>query len=277
MAVVAPDAESVVEAAALARTYDNPVYDDPWTSVQDYYDAMAYTEEYASPSSTAVARELDLPRGRVRAWFDGSKPDAVRGLEAARQHGWLPVRVDEPVFRGLNALAAWSYARGSIAATTYVPTWSAQNDEDRRFLDRAAELANCILDITRSGSARKTVELRPVTDAAVLGRVLAVLGVPRGERIDDGLVQLPEYLTGAPERVRREFVHVYLHNRRRDQSDTGRIRFQEDRPSGFRRSLAELIGGVTDESVEVSGRDVTVSEEAADAIDQWEPLLGTSS
>lgn len=274
MAVVDARAESAVDPVALARTYNNPVYDDSWASVEDYYDAMAFTDEYQNPSATAVARELDLPRRRIRGWFDGSRPDAVRGLEAARQHGWLPVEPGDPVFRGLNVLVAWNLSGGSITKGTFVPQWTVNADDDRAILDRAAELANTILDTTRAVSAAKTTELRPARDASVLGRVLYVLGVPAGPKNAEQPDGVPDYLEDASEQIRREFVQTYVHTRGQVRDDSSGIQLTEERSAGYRESLAALFEAVTGEAVSVSGPTVRFSVDAAEAMAVWPPLLG---
>ncbi len=262
----------LVPGRSFARTYAHPAYADPWEAVEDYRDVLTYAQEHPGDGSTTIANRFDLPRGRVRPWLDGSRPDCVRGLQDAEALGWIDVAPSSDTLRGLNVMLAWIFSGGSILHQTWMPYWVVRSEEDRALLDRAAELVDVELDYTRSASDSRARELRPVEDASVLGRVLTVLGAPRGGKDEAGDVSLPGYLENAPERVSQEFVQVYLRNRGRDGSDA--VYFRKPRAAGYRRSLSVLVERLTGESVVNSGERLALSGEAARVVQGWpQPLV----
>jgi len=111
---------------ALVRTYDQPSYRDPWRVVQDYRRVRRAMADHPDEASSALSSEVDLPRGRIRPRVDGdSKPDCLRGLETAQEHGWILDTWDDDRARPLIVLAAWILASGSINDTSYVPRFVA--------------------------------------------------------------------------------------------------------------------------------------------------------
>lgn len=73
-------------------------------------------------ASSALSSEVDFPRGRIRPWVDGdSKPDCLRGLETAQEHGWILDTRDDEQARPLIILAVWIPASGSIDSEDVVP------------------------------------------------------------------------------------------------------------------------------------------------------------
>lgn len=273
MAITTDEPRTLVPAQAFVRTYSNPVYNDPWEAVEDYEQVQSIAHEYENPSSTAIADYLTLPRGRVKPWLGDTKPDCVRGLEAARQHGWIGVDTDSRVFRGLNVLLAWIYSGGSISKDTYTPYFVVDDEADEAILHEAGELANVVLDFTRSAQSARAVELRPTRDGSVLGRVLSVLQAPVGEKNEASVTGLPDYLAGVDESLAREFVQTYVHNRGQHRENTDFIRFREQRSDRYLRSVARLIRRLTGERVTVSDRNVYISAKAGRAMALWEPLL----
>lgn len=276
MARTADDLRSVADAQAFARTYSHPVYDDPWDAVEDYRRVQAIATDYENPSPTAIADHLDLPRGRVKPWLYGSKPDCVRGIETARKHGWVNVDTDSSVFRGLNVLVAWIFSSGSITAANYSPYFVLDDHDDEPLLTAAADLADVDLHYTRSLGADRSAELRPVRDGSVLGRVCSVLGAPVGQKSAGSAIELPAYLTHVDERLAREFVQTYLLHRGEHQEGTDYRRFREERPAGYLESVGELIRRLTGEAVTVEGRTVNISAAAAREIGRWPPVLDVS-
>lgn len=262
-----------VNPAALARTYDAQSYADTWDVVRDYHAVLDYHARHPDRGSTAVASALDLPRGRVRAWLEGSVPDPVRGIQRASEHGWIDPGADSGTFRGLNALVAWIFSGGSIDSRWYVPRFSVDREENRELIDRAFEALGVEYDFIRSTSAHRATEYRPVEDAAVLGRVLAVLGAPTGTKNDRSSIHVPAYLDEASDRVRREFIQVYLLNRGQRPAGKGTVTFREDRAPAYLGSLAELIRATTGEQASVSEKNVIISAAAATVIDHWPPVL----
>ena len=58
-------------ARELAATYAGGRYNEPWSYVEAYREYLAYTAKNPDKGSTAVARTLEQPRSRVRAWMNG--------------------------------------------------------------------------------------------------------------------------------------------------------------------------------------------------------------
>ncbi|MFD1562770.1 hypothetical protein ACFR99_04300 [Haloarchaeobius amylolyticus] len=83
---------------------------------------MAYASRHPEKGSSAIALRLELPRGRIRSWLDGSAPDAVQAIGTAREYGWIDADYGDPEFRALNALVANVFSVGSIEQTYYQPT-----------------------------------------------------------------------------------------------------------------------------------------------------------
>lgn len=263
----------LVSGPELARTYAHPAYADPWKAVEEYRAVMDYAGNNPDAGSTAVANRFELPRSRVRPWLDGSRPDCVRGLQTAEAHGWVDVAPDSDVFRGLNVMLAWIFSGGSILNETWMPYWVADDELDRDLLERAAALVGVELDWTRSADDGRARELRPIEDASVLGRVLVVLGAPRGEKNEANDVTLPSYLETEPVRVGQEFVQVYFRNRGRTLDGEDLLRLPETRSGRYVQSLVALVRRLTGELVSASGTDVRPSPAAARAVRTWQPVL----
>lgn len=262
-----------VTGPAVARTYSHPSYSDPWECVEDYLRVAEYATTHPEQGSTAVANALDLPRGRIRPWLDGAKPDAVRAIEVADARGWLTPETGSPVFRGLNALVAWIFSGGSISRETYAPYFVADSRRDRELLRWAASIVGVELDITRPGGGRRAQEHRPKEHASVLGRVLVILGAPIGEKNVQSDLTIPPYLMDAPRKSKMEFAAVYLRNRANPIA-TGPIRFREERSRQFLESLAQFFRDVTGHRVVLSEKNILFSPQAGAAIRSWpEPLL----
>lgn len=262
-----------VPAEAFVRTYAHPSYADPWDVVEDYQRVQEYHATHPNLGSSAVSTRLDLPRGRIRQWMEGSKPDCLHGLHVAESNGWIGVDMTSTRFRGLNALLAWAFSGGSLGSEWYVPYWVTRDAQDRRLIDRAAELAGTKVDFTRSVTEGRAREVRPVENASALGRVLVVLGAPVGGKNENSNIRLPNYLTEVSDQIAREFVGIYLHNRAQTRENTDMLLFREERSPGYLESLAGLIRRLTGESVSVSEKNVIISAAAAREMAVWDPLL----
>lgn len=258
---------------ALARTYDAGSYADAWDVVRDYHAVLDFHARHPELGSTAIGTALDLPRGRVRSWLEGSIPDPVRGIQRATKRGWLGSDHNSRRFRGLNALTAWVFSGGSIDSQWYVPRFVVDRETNRSPIDRAFDAVGVEYDFVRSSSSHRATEYRPVEDGTLLGRVLAVLGAPVGSKNQRSPTELPDYLEEAPDLVRQEFIQVYLRNRGQRSSTKATVTFREARDQGYLQALAEVIRSETDGRVRVSGMNVIVSAEAATVIDEWPSVL----
>lgn len=267
-----PDAP-LVTGQALARTYSHPSYADPWECVEDYFDVIEYASRNPDAGRQVIGSVLSLPPSRCRSWLDGAVPDPVRALDVASEQGWLDLGFEDRVFRGLNVLTAWIFSGGSINRH-YAPYFAVDTAGNRDMLDRAAATVGVDLDFTRSpNEAGRAVELRPVRSASVLGRVLHILGAPVGPKNEATALVLPDYLFRAPTTIRREFAQVYVENRAADRPRKATRSLREERSTRYLRSLAQLLRGLTGESVTVSGKNVIISAAAARRIDSWPTVL----
>ena len=111
-------------------------------------------------------------------------------------------------------------------------------------------------------NAERADEVRPTTNGALLGRVLAVLGAPVGQKTDQQLA-LPAYLEGAPERVRERFVAVYLEHRAVCYESKATLTIREARNRAYLESLAALIDSVADGDVTLGEQYITITAGAA--------------
>jgi len=227
-------------------------------------DFERYRREWGSSElgSQAVSTRMELPRGRIRAWQEGSKPDVVRGIETARKHGWLECDVDSEMFGALNRLVAGVFSGGSISKSVFVPSFSVPTTacEDQLRADLEILGAGCKLVESNSGNVE---EFRAERDASVLGRVLVALGAPRGPKAKT-VDRLPSYLDDAPDEICREFVRVYVANRGVRIEDKGLVQIIEQRPDRYLDALASLIGSAVDVEVRRSERSMRFSDDALD-------------
>ncbi|ELY89090.1 hypothetical protein C483_14105 [Natrialba hulunbeirensis JCM 10989] len=115
--------DPVIDERDLARTYDGGAYADPWSGVLDYRAVMRYASQHPDKGSYVISNAQEIPRGRVRGWVDDSgMPDTARGIETARELGWLDATYRDDAFLALNTLVANVFSGGSIATETSAPS-----------------------------------------------------------------------------------------------------------------------------------------------------------
>lgn len=247
----------------FVATYDGGQYVDAMEAIEDYGRVMRHHQVNPDMGSSALAGRLEIPRGRIRPWLEGGAPDPVRGLETARDHGWVGVSFSDACFGPLNVLVAGVFSGGSIAEQYYQPRW-AVDDRGREsgIRDALTELGvGYRVDADRDGRADEIV---PASDAVVLGRVLSVLGAPVGPKAEQRL-SLPDYLDRAPNSIRDQFVDVYLANRAIEPHNDV-VRFREERSDAYLSELAGLIEDVADAPVTITEKNVTLSVPATEAV-----------
>jgi len=248
---------------AVAQTYNTPGSKSPLEAIEAYEE---YQREWASSElgSQAISTRMELPRGRIRTWEDGGKPDVVRGIETARKNGWLECTVDGESFGALNRLVGGVFSGGSIFDPTYEPSFSAPDSvvETQLRADLETLGAGCRLVRSNSGNVE---ELRPETDASVLGRVLVALGAPQGQKAKQ-IDRLPSYLDDAPSSVRREFARVYVSNRAADRPGRDFVQIQEERSDRYLNSLEHLLDSVVDAEVWRNKRAIHLRKSAVDEL-----------
>ncbi|WP_254861738.1 hypothetical protein [Halovivax gelatinilyticus] len=255
---------TLVDPRDLALTYDPPTYPDGWTAVLDYEATMRYASHRPNKGSAAIASALDLPRGRVRTWLDGGKPDAARAIETADAYGWIDLDYGDTKFYALNALVANVFSGGSIEQTNYVPSFALTRDQDESRVVDVLDDAGVDYEFFHEDSDERATEIRPTTDASVLGRVLMTLGAPIGPKKDRTDLSLPWYLDDAPLLIRKRFVEAYLANRGHYQN--GIVKLREERSDAYLRELAALIEDVADGPVTISEMNVMLSTEATEQL-----------
>ncbi|MCL9812563.1 hypothetical protein [Natranaeroarchaeum aerophilus] len=205
-----------------------------------------------------------MPRGRIRSWENGAKPDPARAVEVAEQRDWFgSVETDE--FAALNQLVAWIFSGGSISTDTYAPHFAVDDATESRVTD-ALETLGLDWRRERDDEPDRATEIVPTEHASILGRALSVLGAPIGDKNDHAEISLPEYLDDAPDEIRAEFVDVYLRNRAQSHDDKGTLTLREERADRYLQELAALVEDVAGEQVTVSDKNVILSAAAANAL-----------
>ncbi|OIB56280.1 hypothetical protein, partial [Natrialba sp. SSL1] len=223
-----------------------------------------YASQHPDKGSYAISNAQDIPRGRVRGWVDDDgMPDAARGIETARELGWLDATYRDDAFLALNTLVANVFSGGSIATETYTPSFALNHRDHRSHVIDALEMAGLEHEFYHEESEERATEVRPTTGGTVLGRTLAVLGAPVGPKTEIDDLTLPSYLAEAPSEVREFFVLAYLANRAIHHRDKETVQIQEERPKSYREELAALIEDTANESVTVGPKQVTIPVAAA--------------
>lgn len=137
-----------------------------------------------------LAKQIDdLQRSSIQSWSQGSQPYVKRGIEAARELGWVSPPVESNTALALTSLVAWAFARGSIRADTYYPVFAIRSRDQRVYFEEIADELDLSYDIIREGNPNLPAEVRPADNGVVLGRLLSILGAPLGKKSD--VIHLP--------------------------------------------------------------------------------------
>jgi hypothetical protein len=241
-----PSVADPLDADALKRafveTYESQQYADPWDAIEQYETVLDAVGKHPERKSAAISSIVDLPRERIRPWVDGDgMPDQYRGLQTLQDRGWLPEDWDDDTMGGLNALVAAIFAGGSIRSDSYSVRFTVSDADERAIVEGAGRL----LDVRLDEVASDPIELRPVGDNAVLGRLLAALGAPIGDKNPESVESLPAYLGSAPLPLRRDFARIYVQFRATETPREGMIQLQEQRSEAFYETLVGLLRDVT--------------------------------
>ena len=255
----------------LTATYTHPSKD-PWTAVQLYQTALTYPDDWgAQRVATAINSDTEVPfegvtRGELRAWVDGDgQPDAARALEVAREHGWLTDGWT-PTTRALAVLVICGYVCGSLRTETYVPTWSPTDPRTEATITDALTEVGCDATHISRASTTQADEYRPTRQASVLGRALAVAGMPVGDKNATTVTGLPEWVTAAPDDLKATVARCTVLERGITYPEKATRRIQTDREPQYFADLATLLREVTGEAVTASPAGVTISAAAVDAL-----------
>lgn len=245
---------------ALARTYSDREYPDPWEKVLDYRRVQEYATEHPNHGRIRVGNTLDLPPGRVRGWLNGGMPDPVRGIQTAIDHGWLDPDPDGDMAAALVKLLAHVLAGGSIN-DVFVPAVSSGRRIDSTVISDAFEAVGVDARTRHSNSNSRATELYPATGASVLGRCLAAMGAPKGSKT--GLSALPAVVWKSPAETRRQFVEIYVAHRGAYFEGKATTRIQEERPESYLEDLYRLISESVTGEVSISPAGLTIPADTA--------------
>lgn len=251
---------------ALVRTYRSPSYADPWDAVLDYERVQTAAAKHPAKKSSALSRVVNLPRQRIRAWVDGDgTPDCYRSLQTALDRGWIIDSWTSERARGLNELAAWTAASGSIDEAWRVSFVADPQHVER--LEAAASRAGIRLRSTRDDPHRPP-EWTPRENVCVLGRVLHTWTGFRGDKSRE-TTRFPRYPFFSPREVAREFCATYVRLRGTERADQPHpyVQVQEARTASYRESFVELLERVVSDAENIRGdswpigiRDAAVAE-----------------
>ncbi|NHX37056.1 MULTISPECIES: hypothetical protein [Halolamina] len=257
----------LVDSEALARTYKHRSKD-PWDAVRLYREAA---EKPADWGSQRVASAINgdqgnefegISRGEVRAWVDhGSKPDAARAVDVARELGWDADVWTVPV-RALAKLVIGGYAFGAINGRNYVPSWSPDDSESEGDIETALTRVGVGSQHVERESDRQGDEIRPGRHGTRLGRALVVAGAPVGDKNAGSVRGLPDWVDAAPMVVRMDLAVLLVRGRAIEYPAKATRRIQSDRGSRYFADVAALIEDVSGKVATASGSGVTVSADA---------------
>jgi len=167
-------------AQALARTYSDRVYPDPWEKVLDHRRVLDYAAEHPNAGRVRVGNALDLPNERIRGWLEDMIPDPVRAINTAIDHGWLDPDPDSETAAALVELLAHVLAGGSIAAKSYVPAVTPGERVSAAEIRRAFERVGVETRTRNDDNSGRATEIVPTCNGTILGRCLVTMGAPTG-------------------------------------------------------------------------------------------------
>ena len=235
----------------LTETYKNG-----WDRVQEYEAAMRWHAAHPQQRSHAASRTLELPRGRLRGWFDGGKPDAVRAIETAESHGWLDAVPGDPVFEGLSVLHAWVLAGGSTSTDAFVPSFAVGPSDPAPLAREALTTVGIPSQSVNGTSTKRAREIRPKgRGGSHLGRFLyGVLRAPIGGKTRIGAAPL-QYLDSVPQMTLLRWCQTYITLRGTSigaAQDAPTVRLGEKRSQEYREALAALFRAVVGEDADLT-------------------------
>lgn len=257
------DSDVLVTEEDFARTYDGGTYDEAWPKVNQYRRVITYQTDNPDAGTGELMRVSGAAHDHVVSWATkDATPSVIQGLYKAHGYNLISVTYDE--ITPLNVLVANAISSGSINSHNYRPTFTVSSLENSMVVN-SLELIGVGYQTMDSPNSSNPL-IGPEKDAAVLGRVLSVLGVPVGRKTEIEDISLPQYLEDAPASVRKRFVDIYLQNHGLPKHDSAGLQIKEDRPQSYREELADLIASVAGETVTVTDNGVMVSVDAVRAL-----------
>lgn len=259
-------ASSVLTPEAFARTYSPQGYADGWEQVEQYLLVVEWSELNPEASWQMAAKTLEIPKSRVRRWYDGDKPHALRQLEVVDARGWVDATWDTQIGRAFNILAAAILSGGTLSKQ-YYPQIILDDDLDaptEKTLRTALKKLVGSSHVTHADDPQRATVIAPGADQALLGRSLHVIGIPTGRKTEGDLT-LPSYLATAPDQIRTEFVEIYVIFRG-SRRERGTADISEERSESYLESLAELIEDVTGGKTTVRQNGIFLRKSVIDAL-----------
>jgi hypothetical protein len=238
-------ASQVVSERELADTYGP---DDGWETVSQYREAIQVREQNPDMARAEIARRVDRPPSAVRGWLvEGKTPRVITGIQTAQERGWLTVDTNSEQFRALNQLVAWIFSGGGIGTDRFIPHFSV---DDPLMLSALSQLLRWLqigYRCREPDDPERHLEVTPTDGGAVLGRILSVLGAPRGIKAQLDDLALPDYLPTADRQLRRDFARIYLLNRGRQigTEGTNGTYIQSVPSSAYAQQIQDLFESVT--------------------------------
>jgi len=156
---------------------------------------------------------------------------------------------------------------GSITADTYAPWFALPSDEVETWITEACRLVDVDYTILYRDKPGRATELRVAERGSVLGRVLAALGAPVGEKAAIESLSLPDYLDEISQWHRLDFARIYVQNRGAQYDTKDTISIREDRSQEYRDEVAAFLEETIGEPVTSGDQDVTLSADAARALE----------
>ena len=203
----------------LAKTYDP---ERGWQTVTQFREAKRLRTEQPDLPRAEIARRVGRKPSAVRGWLVEEKtPLVVKGLRVARERGWLNIESTSERFRAFNQLVAWIFAGGGLAKKVYSPLFSADDHLTLAALHQLLQWANIPYRVREPEQPYHALEVTPSEDASVCGRVLHVLGAPRGVKAQQENISLPAYLNVVSKEHQRDFARVYVLNRAKNLDSSG--------------------------------------------------------
>lgn len=254
----------------IAQTYSGS---DNWSRVQQYKKAIRWRTKHPKQGSYAASTALGLPRGRLRTWFDGGKPDPFYAIDTADSRGWIDTVPGERTFEGLSVIHAWVLAGGSIATSSFVPSLAIGTKDPVELAHEAFDAVGVTHQSVNESTSKRAHEIRPKGQGGShLGRFLhGVLGAPIGGKTQIGADTL-EFLESVPRTTLLRWCQTYV-TLRGASLDSNRkkrtVRLGEQRSQEYRRALASLLRKAVNEDahVTVTRRATFIGADTPDILD----------
>jgi hypothetical protein len=220
--------------------------------INQYLQAMKWGERHLGVRPEEITDNLEFPERRVRSWYKGNKPRVMQKVETADNYGWFDATWDSNIGQEFNSIIT------GVFSDDYLKPFGQVSITLNERVDSQTEERLRLALQTLIGSSKRShddypnqaSQLCPGVDQSLLARAFTALGAPTGRKNKESNINISEFLSIAPDMIRREFVvpYVVLRGTRRDD---GAVDIVEERPQSYLDSLRELIVDVTGETVTV--------------------------